>query len=276
MADCVKTGSCSMGKKLIVVALAVVAIAIVLKKTDLGSHVKHWWSTTREDINDEVSLKWQIDRLKKDVEDLSDEDAKLIDQQAKAEIALRGQKTELKRLEVEQKATEDVLWREAEELKTVQAKSPGKDTSVQERTLEARLKSAKALKVAVDAQTVRIASQEKLVLKIKQERETLKATKMELKSKLLEMESELVLLQTEQMQSSDPSDNSRVSKLRKNIEEVDERIQVERRKREIRKGDQNADVVKEQAPTNILQRIDDFRGEKDNNAQPKVETKLQK
>jgi len=278
MADCVKTGSCSMGKKLIVVALAVVAIAIVLKKTDIGSHVKHWWSATKEDINDEVSLKWEIDRLKKDVEELSDEDAKLVNQIAKEDIEIRKLKKDLARLEDNQKTNRDRVRSKATNLQTVQSNNPSKDTNLEERSLEETVKAAKASDNAVASQKALIESHENRAVALRQQRETLYITQQELKNKLADLEAQVVMLQVEQMQSDDPADKSRVAKVRKSIEEVDTRIQVERRKREVR-GElaPQEKSTREVAPKkDVVKDALNYLDGQDNNAQPKVEAKAQK
>ena len=234
MADCVK-GSCGgMAKKLIIVALAVVSIAIVLKKTDLGSHVKHWWRSTKEDVNDEVSLKWEIDRLKNDVKDLSNEDATLVNQIAKEDVEIKKLKKKLGEMEETQLKHRELVRQRVTALQTVQQNNPSKNTSQDEKLLESAVSMAKRGDEAIASHKTLIASRENRAIALRQQREELYTTKQELLNKLDDLEAQVVMLQTEQMKSDDPQDNSRIARVKKSIEEVDTRIQVERRKREVR------------------------------------------
>jgi chromosome segregation ATPase len=223
-----------MAKKLIIVALAVISIAIVLKKTDLGSHIKHWWRSTKEDVNSEVSLKWEIDRLKKDVEELSDEDAQLVNLIAKEDVEIRKLKKKLGEMEETQKKHREVVRDRVTTLQHVQQTNPSKNTTNDERLLESAVAMAKRGDEAIASHKTLIASRENRAAALRQQREELYTTKQELLNKLADLEAQVVILQTEQMKSDDPADNSRVARVRKSIEEVDTRIQVEKRKREVR------------------------------------------
>jgi len=225
MAECVKSGSCGMAKKLIIVALAVISIAIVLKKTDLGSHVKHWWRSTKEDVNNEVSLKWEIDRLRNEVKDLGDEDANLVNQIAKEDVEIKKLKTKLGDMEETQKKQREVVRQRVTALQTVQQSTKG--STQEEKLLESSVAVAKRGDEAVETHKRLIAQRENRALVLRQQREELYSTRQELLNKLDDLEAQLVMLQTEQMKSDDPQDNSRVSRIRKSIEEVDTRIQVD-------------------------------------------------
>jgi chromosome segregation ATPase len=231
MAECVKSGSCGMAKKLIIVALAVISVAIVLKKTDLGSHVKHWWRSTKEDIKDEVSIKWEIDRLKKDVEELSDEDAVLVNQIAKEDIEIKRQEKDLTSLKETQKQHRDLV---SQLVAQVKSSAPSKTTTSDEKRLETALERAKNGDKLIAARENVVQSKKDRAAALRQQREELYNTKQELLNQLAEMEAQVVMMQVEQMKSEDPQDKSRVARLRKSIEEVDTRIQVERHKREVR------------------------------------------
>jgi len=235
MADCVKKERCGgMAKKLIIVALAVVSIAIVLKKTDLGSHVKHWWRSTKADMKEEVSLKWEIDRLRKDVEELSGEDASLVNLIAKEDVELKRLKNRLSEMEAAQKNQREVVRQRLTALQSVQQTNPNKNTLTDERLLDGAVGVAKRGDDAIASQKALIESRETRASALRQQREALYTTKQELLNKLADMEAQVVTLQVEQMRSDDPADKSRVARVKKSIEEVDTRIQVEKRKREVR------------------------------------------
>jgi peptidoglycan hydrolase CwlO-like protein len=227
-----------MGKKLIVVALAVVAVAIVLKKTDfgrdVGSHIKHWWASTKKEANDEVSLKWEIERLTDEVNDLSSEDEKLVNQIAKEDVEIKKLKKKLGEMEETQQKHRDVVRTRVTTLQHVQQTNPSKNTTNDERLLESAVAMAKRGDEAIASHKTLIASRENRAAALRQQREELYTTKQELLNKLADLEAQVVILQTEQMKSDDPADNSRVARVRKSIEEVDTRIQVEKRKREVR------------------------------------------
>jgi chromosome segregation ATPase len=259
-----------MAKKLIIVALAVVSVAIVLKKTDLGSHVKHLWRSTKEDVNSEVSLKWEIDRLKKDVEDLSDEDANLVNLIAKEDVEIKKLKERLARMEETQKGQREVVRQRLTALQTVQQTSPSKNTTNEERLLDSSVSVAKRGDEAVASQKTLIESRESRAAALRQQREELYTTKQELLNKLADLEAQVVQLQIEQMKSDDPQDRSRVARVKKSIEEVDTRIQIERRKREVR-GELTPPEKNISTPAPKKDVVQDALNylEGDNNAQPK-------
>jgi len=258
-----------MAKKLIVVALAVISIAIVLKKTDIGSHVKHWWRSTKEDVNNEVSLKWEIDRLKKDVEDLSDEDANLVNMIAKEDVELKKLKGKLSDMEANQKQYRELVRQRATNLQNVQQSS--KNSTSDEKLLESALGMAKRGDEAIASQKNLIASREERASKLRQQREELYTTRQELLNKLADLEAQVVTLQIDQMRSDDPQDNSRVARVKKSIEEVDTRIQIERQKRVVL-GELTPPekTVSEPAPKkDVLKDALNYLDGETNNAQPK-------
>jgi len=260
-----------MAKKLIIVALAVISIAIVLKKTDLGSHVKHWWRSTKEDVNNEVSLKWEIDRLKKDVEDLSDEDANLVNLIAKEDVELKKLKGKLADMENTQKQHRELVRQRATNLQTVQQNNPSKNVTSDEKLLESALAMAKRGDDAIASQKALIASRESRASALRQQREELYTTRQELLNKLADLEAQVVTLQIEQMKSDDPQDNSRVARVKKSIEEVDTRIQIEKQKRVVRGELAPQDkTVSEPAPKkDVLKDALNYLDGETNNAQPK-------
>jgi len=259
-----------MAKKLIIVALAVISVAIVLKKTDLGSHVKQWWRSTKEDMKDEVSLKWEIDRLRNDVKDLSNEDANLVNQIAKEDVEIRKLEAKLGEMEETQKKQREVVRQRVTALQTVQQSS--KSATQEEKLLESAVAVAKRGDEAVESHRRLIAQRKNRALALRQQRLELDGTRQELLNKLDDMEAQLVMLQTEQMKSTDPQDNGRVARIRKSIEEVDTRIQVEQRKRDVR-GELTPPekTASEPAPKkDVLKDALNYL-DGDNNAQPKVQ-----
>ena len=265
-----------MAKKLIIVALAVVSVAIVLKKTDIGSHVKHWWRSTKEDVNSEVSLKWEIDRLKRDVEELSDEDANLVNLIAKEDVEIKKLEDRLSKMEETQKSHREVVRQRLTNLQTVQENRPSKNTTYEEKLLESSVSMAKRGDEAIASQKALVDSRKNRAAALRQQREELYTTKQELLNKLADLEAQVVTLQIEQMKSDDPQDHSRVARLKKSIEEVDTRIQVERHKREVRgelappEKNINTPAPKKDVVQDALNYLDGDN----NNVQPKV--KVQK
>lgn len=221
MAECVKSERCGMAKKLIVVALAVVAMAIVLKKTDLGGHVKHWWHNTRNEVNEEVSIKWEIDVLTDEVRDLEKEDATLVNLIAKEDVEIRKLKGNLDKMEANQKHNREVL--------RVQASQVSDD-----KQLEETLRLAKRSDEAVKAQKDLIDSRETRVAALRQQRESLYTTQQELLNKLAELEARLVKIEVEQMKSPDPTDKSKVANIRRRIESLDTRIEIKEHEKQVR------------------------------------------
>lgn len=221
MAECVKSERCGMAKKLIVVALAVVAVAIVLKKTDLGGHVKHWWHNTRNDVNEEVSIKWEIDVLTDEVKDLEKEDATLVNLIAKEDVEIKKLKNKLDVLEENQKHNREVLRTQTSQVSD-------------DKQLEETLRLAKRSDEAVKAQKDLIESRETRVAGLRQQRESLYTTQQELLNKLAELEARLVKIEVDQMKNPDPTDKSKVANIRRRIEALDTRIEVKEHEKTVR------------------------------------------
>jgi len=257
-----------MGKKLFVVALVVASVALVLTNREVRSHVKHWLDNTKQEMKEEVSLKWEIERLNKDVKDLSDEDANLVNLIAKEDVEIKKLKGRLTELEANQKNNREVVRTRATELQQVKETKPSKSNTSAEKLLEGSVAMAKRSDEAVISQKALIESRENRVAALRQQREALYTTQQELLNKLADLEARLVKLEVEQMKSPDPQDKGRVARVKKSIDEVDTRIQVKEREREVRSELTPAEKISTQ-PTpkkDVVQDALNYLNDTENNA----------
>jgi len=248
-----------MGKKLLIAAIAIAVGVGVVSGTRLGSHIRLKLNKAQQWAQEQVPLASEIERLKMEVANLSREDDRYYDQVAR-------QKLEVKKLQAKVEAARaGLVTREAfiKDLRTALAKEGefvafhGERYSRQEAEDNAR---REARSFIVDEKIVKADEDNLRILE-----DTLAANKAKLDSLALtrkEMEAQLLVLERElaqqklKEQSNMVVDDSRYTKLNKEIEEARERLELQRTKGELR-GESNKGSIRLQQEKKAQQQKED-------------------
>jgi len=227
-----------MFKKLLIATLAVVVGVGVVSGTRLGSHLRLKWNKATEWAKQQVPLSEEIERLKMEVSNLSQEDERYFDQVARQQrqvVTLKAKVTKARTALAKQEAFIKEM-RQAltnEENKFVAYNG----TRYPRNTVEAEVRS-EALRFMADEKLVKADEENLSILE-----ETLLANKAKLDGLSLrrkEMEATLLILERElaqqrlKEQSNIVIDDGRYGRVNKEIDEVKERFALQKAKTELR------------------------------------------
>lgn len=274
-----KTERCgSMGKKLLIVAIAVVGVALVLKNTDLGSHAKLWWKNTKSDVKKEVPLEWEIDRLRMEISSLSCEEKKHINVMAEEYVGIQNLERDIERM----KESLAAQWKRIDVMTADLKKGEQYITYGGERYSADRVKTmlkhdfnaAKDGEKGLETKQKMLEERRTAYEQAKADLYAMRHTQRELETQLATLEAEVKALRVAQTRSKYNYDDSKLSKTKEGVENLKTRVAVEKKKLDLQAEFNPVAPVLDKQPEqkkDILQEIDDYK----NNANKGAE-KVQK
>ncbi|HXG10453.1 MAG TPA: hypothetical protein VNK04_11870 [Gemmataceae bacterium] len=222
-----------MCKKIGIVAVAIVAVLILLSKTNLGSYISFSWKKSKEFLNKQVPPEVEIERLRHELTQLDPEIKK-----ARTALAEEAVAVEMLREDVEKHRAN--LSKRQNEILTMRRDLEKGDTHLvyngqrlpvsSVRTMLARdwesykraeegLKSKEKL---LEAKEAALAEGHKQLLEMT-------GLKEQLQAELDQVEAELKTLRIAQTRHGIQIDNTRLSRFRNSLDELKKRIKIETR-----------------------------------------------
>jgi DNA repair exonuclease SbcCD ATPase subunit len=222
-----------MCKKILIAVVAIVVGLAVVKGTWFGSHLKHTFRSVGQNLQDRVSPEQEISRLRMELASLKQDDEKHLDKVARMEVAVNKLQSEINDIKTN-------LAKEESRIRGLHTELAGSEFVVHNGSKvtkdELRLEA-----LAFQAAEENFKSKEKN-LEAKKKHLSIEKTKLtELRTVREKMATELQQMETllaEERQAdatrSVTIDDSKYQRLRKDMESVKERIEVLRKKRQLR------------------------------------------
>lgn len=233
-----------MCKKLLLIAVVGAAAFVGLKGTKFFGLAKQEVESARAWLDDQVPVEKEIKRLRKEVQSLENDRAKVADVLAKEIVEVRYLREDVEKMRADVGARGELIQAKADQLRTLEADK--KDGT--ERTQ--KLKYGKAIVTLDEAkdllatdvahfknQKATLANQEKALSIRERNREnlekqldTLKRQKEELAVQIDAFEAEWRAMQLEQMQSKHQADDTRLAAVKQSLRNLEKKLAVEREK----------------------------------------------
>jgi len=227
-----------MCKKLLIAALAVVVGVGVVSGTRLGSHVRLWWNKSSHWAQAQVPPETEIERLRMELDRLSKLDERYYDQVARQKREVKKlrdkvskDQASLAKLEGEIKSMRLALAEENEKVSYNGSSYSRKDVQDQVREDVRRFLSDEA---GVKADVAHLTEVEKTLSINEQKLKDLGLTRKKMSVKLSTLEKELAQERRLQSQTQVTLDDSQYNRLNKEIEELENRVEDMKTKRELR------------------------------------------
>jgi len=223
-----------MFKKVLIAALAVVVGLVVVKSTWLGSHVRLRCNSARNWIESQVPPEQEISRLRMELGNLGKEDDKHYDKVARMAIDVENREKKLAELRTNLTRQESRIRRLKSELSDVEftrledgvryTKSDLRNDAIAFRNAEDNLKTQEA---NLEARKRHLALERKKLAELGNQRATMA-------TELLRLETALAEERQAQAASESTIDDSSYRQIRKDMDSVRDRINVLKKKRELR------------------------------------------
>jgi chromosome segregation ATPase len=223
-----------MCKKLVIVGIAVVAVALVLRKTDLASHARLCWKNAKNDIKKEVPLEWEIDRLRMEIDTLAKEEKKHIAVMAEESVAIDTLEADIERMQTHL----STQWAKIEQMtKDVESGkeyitygdvnySVSRVKTMLTREFNGYKDGQKGLKSKQGMLNERKAS----LQQAQDELFAMKDARRDLEDELVSIETQLKALRVAQARSKVQYDDSKLAKIKEGVANLKTRVAVERKK----------------------------------------------
>lgn len=228
-----------MIKKMVVLAVVGFVAVTAVGGTKLGSYIRSEWKAARQQAEDGVPPEKEIARLKNEVALLDGDIKKLINHLAKerVEVKLLGEKVD--EMTAQQGKDKDVLAARLEKIEAAEktsAQTVSFGTGRPQPLDTARADLAQSLtrfetnKKSLAAHEVLLANRTKVRDTLEKQLDTMKNQKSELSNQVNAMEAELAALKLQQMESKYQTDDTRMARIKEDLQKLKTKVAVEREK----------------------------------------------
>ncbi len=222
-----------MCKKLVIVAVAVVAVALLLRKTEVGSHVRLAWKNYKSDIKKQVPLETEIERLRLELTRLSD-DKRDVSSIAEEMVAIDNLKSDITRKQANLEKQKVRIMKMKADLETGQSYIVYGDTRWSAATVKAQLGSEfanyKLLEDELKANEKTLQAREMSLTQAREQLAAKQSARRELEVELARLEAELKTVRLAETRSRVVIDDSELARIKKSVNELNTRIKVEQKK----------------------------------------------
>jgi hypothetical protein len=223
-----------MCKKVLIAALAVVVGLAVVKGTWLGSHMRLKFSNARHWVQDRVPPEQEISRLRMEVDNLAREDDKYYDKVARMavdvdnqEIGLGKMRTNLNREEVRIRKLKNELTEGVEFVRLDGVRYTRTDLRIGAVAFKNAEETLKSKEANLEARKRHLALERKKLAELRNKRD-------EMRTELQRLETALAEERQAQAASECTIDDGGYRQIRKDMDSVRDRINVLKKKRELR------------------------------------------
>lgn len=227
-----------MLKKMVVVA-AVGAVAFVaISGTKIASYIRSEVRSARQQAEESIPPEKEISRLKSEVEQLDGDIKKLVHHLAKERVDVNQLKDKIDEMAAKQTKdlaafdTRAAALEKAEKNNTQQVSYGDRSVSLNDarRDLDASLNRLENSKKSIAAHESLLSNRIKVRDTLEKQLEAMKNQKSELANSVDAMEAELAALKLQQMESKYQTDDTRLAKIKDDMQKLKTRVAVEREK----------------------------------------------
>jgi len=227
-----------MLKKMVILAVVGFVAVVALKGTKAVSFLKSEWQSATKQAEDSIPPEKEIGRLKNEV-GLLDKDVKtLVNHLAKERVEVNDLKEKVDAMAAKQSKDKELLSARAATI-TKAEKDPTYAISFGNRPLsvsaakaelEEGVKRFSTNQKSLDAHESLLTNRIKVRDTLEKQLETMKNQKSELANQVDAMEAELAVLKLQQMESKYQTDDTRLAKIKEDMQKLKTRVAVEREK----------------------------------------------
>jgi chromosome segregation ATPase len=255
-----------MCKKLGIAALLIAAGVFAFKKTDAGSYVSTLWDQCKTTATKQVSLEFEIERIRKDIDKLIPDMKANLGTLAREMVAVEtlrddiaSTRVNLEKQKVKLNEMKDALQ---SDVSPVVFNGRAYKADRLREMLVADLTACKRCEESVQYKEQLLEAKERAVDSAKEQLGTIRAQKQELEVQLAQLEAEIKTVRVAQARSKVQLDDSRLAKVKASIQDVRNRLKVEVREAEL-VGEfvpQEAPIVQPKVKTNdqVLAEVDAY------------------
>jgi len=258
-----------MFRKIAIAALAVVAGLFILNTTYFGSYAKTAWKKAKTAANNQVPLEFKLETLRNEIAHLIPDMKKNISAIAEEIVAVDNLQRDVNDLRASLTTQKDKLRAMKEALQTGDTQVTFGGGTVTVDRLKSRLNrefnSCKQREKDLDIKEQMLAARQEKLQADREQLESMKSQKQQLELRVAQMEAEVRTLRTVQTKSKFQFDDSRLARIKNELNQLENQLKVERTATDLMStwqpdGDIKVDS-KAKSADQIIREVDEFLGD---------------
>jgi chromosome segregation ATPase len=254
-----------MLKKVAAVTLGAIVAIYVLSHTTAGSYVSTAWKQMRREAGQQVSVQFELERLKGEVGRLEPDINRNRSLVAQEKVAVDNLRDEIKNLQAKLDQSKADIRRVSTELKNgaTAVTFDGRDLSADRATsrLDAMIDSAERSERVIASKNRVLASREKKLEANMKNLFAMRDEKTKLEEQISELEAAYSEIQLQQTQCKHQFDDSRMANIKQSLENLRNRVKVEKAEVDLQNDLGGSTIEKPKANGDVLRRADRLLGD---------------
>ncbi len=226
-----------MFKKILIAGVAVVVGLMVVRHTQVGSHLKAFWKDGKNFVANAIPIENEIERMRGDIARLDDLYKTQLQPYAVELVVVENLRKEIAEIEKKLETEKSNIDTMKNDLKTGAAKITYCDVTYPrarvEKDLDRRFSSYLTCEKGLDAKKDLLAAKEEKLGYAKNKLETMKTSRFLMDADLARLEAEYEGVKNAQATSELQLDDSEFSRIKTSMAQLQQRIQVEKKKCEL-------------------------------------------
>jgi chromosome segregation ATPase len=223
-----------MLKKLVILAVVGFVGVVVVKGSKIGSYIRSEIASLRDQAEASIPPEKEIARLRNEIKGLDKDLMAVVNQLAKERVEVTQLKEKADDLRAKQSRDKELLLARGAAIdKATEQVTFGDRTltvAAAKAELEEGMKRYTANENALKSMDVAIGSHEKVKDGLEKQLEALKTQKTELTAAIDALEAELTMLKLQQMESKYQTDDTRLGKIKEDVQALRKKMAIEREK----------------------------------------------
>jgi hypothetical protein len=226
-----KKGFRIMCKKLLIAAVAVVVGLVLVKNTSVGSYARVWWKNARACASRQVPVETEIERLRDELSRIGEDSTSHYRAIAQEMVAVQNLKEKIADHEIKLEGWKKNIITLKDDLASGNQSVSYGGTRYSRESIKARLASEfeafKASEEGLKAERKLLEARENNLAAAKDQVRAMQQTRRDLEVALARLEAEYKTVRVAQTRSKFHLDDSSLSRLKKSVAELRDRVKVE-------------------------------------------------
>jgi chromosome segregation ATPase len=229
-----------MLKKLIILGIVGFVAVSAVKGTRVGSYIRSEIQSIRDQAESNIPPEKEIARLRGEIKQLDKDLVAVVDQLARERVQVAQLKEKASELRARQSQAKELLHARAEAIKKASERVNFGDRTLSipaaKAELEEGVKFYTANQKSLESMDLAVASREKVKEGLEKQLEAMKTQKTELAAAVDALEAELTVLKLHQMESKYQTDDTRLARIKEDIQALKTKMEIEREKLKLMPG----------------------------------------
>jgi peptidoglycan hydrolase CwlO-like protein len=226
-----------MCKKFLIAGVAVALGLLVVKKTEVGSHLRAWWKDGKNFVQNSIPIPTEIDRLKGEIDRLDSVYRSQFEPFAEEAVSVEKLRNEIAQIEKKLEQQKTDIQTMKTDLSSGVSKITYGDVSYPRERVEAdlsrRFASFKVCQAGLKAKQELLEAKEEKLSHARNRLEEMKNAKAEMQTELARLEAEYEGVKAAQVKSNFHIDDSELSRIKESMARLQDRVKVEKKKLEL-------------------------------------------